>query len=466
MFYWFDYEGIDAMATIIIALLAYLAFLATLHFFRGSPSVHVVSSNKTPKKGNPILRAKKKIEYYQALYKTFFLAFKDLERFFNVLLSFFFRHNILIVRVMRDSQTASGGLTISGTMFWRELRSKSFFEIPYLRYTTGKFRASGAIRDFGFYLMVFKYKGTWFLATTRGESSQRDNVVVEYSKHITCIYSLSKDDFAKESLMLELGFGKTKSLKDKGLVSTCYSDGKKWIASGHKPFVRLSDLNYNEGLVDHLCSYLDSFKSGIVDEEYPTLKNKSLVICLDGEPGNGKSTLVKSLCGEYGLSYYAFSSPKISDAEFTALMSTPRSSVAFIFEDCDDMFPQKRDLDSDGVDYRSDAENRISLTTLLNVLQGSLSGPCPRIIFMTTNKKRALDDAILREGRVTTQVTMLNPTVKTSAKIIDSFLDCGEEESFRIAQEINPDQRMTYAALEGWCERKVRGDGRTCCVSF
>jgi SpoVK/Ycf46/Vps4 family AAA+-type ATPase len=236
------------------------------------------------------------------------------------------------------------------------------------------------------------------------------------------------------------------------------------VGNGTRSFVRLKDLHYNEGLVAYLSSLIENHQKSKISAEFPTLVDRSLVILLDGNPGNGKSTLLKSLCGEFGLNYRAFSSPRMTDDNFISLMSGTYSGSAFIFEDCDDMFPSSRDLESDSVDAKSSLDNRISLTTLLNVLQGSLSSP--KIIFLTTNKKAALDEAILREGRVTAQVTVLNPTVGTTAKIIRSFLKCSEEESNQLAHEINPNGELTYAGVEGWCERNIRGDDSTSIVSF
>lgn len=114
----------------------------------------------------------------------------------------------------------------------------------------------------------------------------------------------------------------------------------------------------------------------------------------EGPPGSGKSSAARALCGSLELPLYVLDlrSPGISDRTLAFLFSRIPCSAAILIEDADCVTPG-----------REEKENGVSLSGLLNVLDGPLAG-AGRIVVMTTNHIDKLDPALTRKGRVDVRI--------------------------------------------------------------
>jgi chaperone BCS1 len=125
---------------------------------------------------------------------------------------------------------------------------------------------------------------------------------------------------------------------------------------------------------------------------------------LYGPPGTGKTSLVSALAAHCGLSVYCVNLTEFNDRSLTAAVSQiPRDSVV-LFEDIDCMKGgQKREAtcgtDKEGKPEKGSSANGVTLSGLLNVLDGFLA-PTGVLFMMTTNHMEALDPALLRPGRI------------------------------------------------------------------
>ncbi|RYE14507.1 MAG: ATP-binding protein, partial [Sphingobacteriaceae bacterium] len=137
-------------------------------------------------------------------------------------------------------------------------------------------------------------------------------------------------------------------------------------------------------------------------------------LLLYGPPGCGKTSIIKALSFVHELHLYYLPLDEISsDSDLRALFETipPRSVV--VLEDIDAMGPlveSRENLPSKSSaneivfsqprnsDHEVDKKPRVSLSTLLNLIDG-LNGVHGRIIIMTTNHPERLDSALLRAGR-------------------------------------------------------------------
>lgn len=115
---------------------------------------------------------------------------------------------------------------------------------------------------------------------------------------------------------------------------------------------------------------------------------------LYGQPGCGKSSLVKALASELGIELYvlALSTDMTDDSLTNALRRVPPGALLLI-----------EDIESAYSDSKSG--DKISRTGLLNALDGVISGD-GRVVFMTTNSRELLDDALLRPGRIDKEVEL------------------------------------------------------------
>lgn len=111
---------------------------------------------------------------------------------------------------------------------------------------------------------------------------------------------------------------------------------------------------------------------------------------LHGEPGTGKTSIIRGIAGELGLGIVVISLNKkdLDDAGLMSLFSmVPRNSCV-ILEDIDCLF-EKRDGN----------ESRVTLSGLLNAIDGVASSE-GYLLFMTTNHPELLDPALTRPGRI------------------------------------------------------------------
>lgn len=116
---------------------------------------------------------------------------------------------------------------------------------------------------------------------------------------------------------------------------------------------------------------------------------------LYGPPGSGKTSIVKALANEFGLDLWYLPLGDISkDTNLLSLISQVDAKSILLLEDVDVFdVAQQRNNDDD------DDSSEVSLSGLLNALDG-VATPHGLITIMTTNNKDALDDALIRAGRV------------------------------------------------------------------
>ena len=122
---------------------------------------------------------------------------------------------------------------------------------------------------------------------------------------------------------------------------------------------------------------------------------------LHGPPGNGKSSIVIALASELNLNVcvLTLSAKGMNDENLMQLCSeTPPNSIILI-EDVDCTSP-KRETDEEG----------LTLSGLLNTLDGIAAATDGRIMFMTTNHRNKLDPALIRPGRCDIDIELKNAT--------------------------------------------------------
>ncbi|EPT04413.1 hypothetical protein FOMPIDRAFT_1157609 [Fomitopsis schrenkii] len=148
---------------------------------------------------------------------------------------------------------------------------------------------------------------------------------------------------------------------------------------------------------------------------------------LYGAPGSGKTSMIHSIAGELGLNVYivTLSRAGLDDTALTELISNmPRRCIA-LMEDIDAAFKRgitrdlsaeghgankgandkaKKDNDNEDEDEEGpkpfeEADSRVTLSGLLNALDG-IGAQEGRLLFATTNNYKALDPALCRPGRM------------------------------------------------------------------
>ena len=189
-----------------------------------------------------------------------------------------------------------------------------------------------------------------------------------------------------------------------------------------------------------------------------------LGILLYGLPGCGKTSLIKAIANETG--YQIISIPlsrvktskdlsAVFHAEKINRHSVPMSKRIYLFEDIDAMdVALKREKKDDDTSYSSKSEDeeeikkenessflaklikeesvkissvmkdddQLTLSHLLNLIDGLIEMP-GRIIIFTTNHKSKLDPALIRPGRVDIAVEMKKATSKIIGEMYEWFYE-------------------------------------------
>ena len=131
---------------------------------------------------------------------------------------------------------------------------------------------------------------------------------------------------------------------------------------------------------------------------------------LYGPPGTGKTSLVSALAARFGMSIYVVNLTEMNDRTLKTAMNSVSESVVILFEDIDCMKASSRAVESNSrsqaemasqlsAETRNPDRGGVSLSGLLNVLDG-VHAPENVVFVMTTNDIDALDQALLRPGRI------------------------------------------------------------------
>jgi len=169
------------------------------------------------------------------------------------------------------------------------------------------------------------------------------------------------------------------------------SNCKSWLHFSTQNKRSLESLHIDDKIKKDLVNDLQKF---LGREKFYTENSipYKRIYMLEGIPGTGKTSLIHAIASFFNKSICILQfDTKINDTIFFRSLTKMKNDSILVLEDIDCLFASRKTAD--------ESKNMITFSGLLNGLDG-FGKKEPLIIFMTTNHKDQLDDAIKRPGRV------------------------------------------------------------------
>jgi len=199
------------------------------------------------------------------------------------------------------------------------------------------------------------------------------------------------DDAKKISDFLENAFNDENddNKKSKIYVSKCGGYDCFWEEFNDVNFQSIDTVFIDKEIKATLLDCIDKFIAS--KDKYDKYgKIHKLNLLFTGIPGSGKTTLCKALAKHYGFSIYSMNLNKnVKDEHIISLTSNVKENSIILYEDIDTFFTQRNSTDVN-----------VTFSSIINILDGTLSKGSGVINIITTNFPDKLDAALLRPGRV------------------------------------------------------------------
>jgi len=200
----------------------------------------------------------------------------------------------------------------------------------------------------------------------------------------------------------------------------------------------------------------------VYPQEYPELFEQSSLsrtngLLLHGPPGNGKTLLARALATEMDRTFLSVRGPELKNKWF----GESERRVRELFEVADDEAPSLIFFDEfDAVAPARSGCNSSPTTSVVNMLLTEMDGLAERgdVIFLAaTNRRDALDQAVLRPGRIGETIELTRPDAEGRAEIFEIHM-AGVPSTDEVTPEWFKDvsnDGLSGADIEATCRRAV-----------
>ncbi len=179
-----------------------------------------------------------------------------------------------------------------------------------------------------------------------------------------------------------------------------------------------NNIFLNDGLVEKIKTDLDLFIKNKTKYDILGLKYKHVYLFY-GEAGTGKSSLVNAIANYTKRPILSINKSKdMTDETLINLIASRPNKSIISFEDIDCLFDDLDRVVTSNVATKEDSKNKLTLSCLLNILDGAYT-PNDTIFILTTNYIDKLDDAIKRDGRTNLMLEITKPNDDTKLKYIE-----------------------------------------------
>ena len=166
--------------------------------------------------------------------------------------------------------------------------------------------------------------------------------------------------------------------------------GGEWNRRGDVPPRTMESTILKQGQLERLTADLGQFLDA--EDEYNRLSQPwHRGYLLHGAPGTGKTSVARALAYHFGLTTYYLPLGDISsDTNLMSFIANIEPRSVLLLEDVDVYHAATE---------RNEQKDKVSVAAMLNALDGIWT-PHGLITIMTTNNREALDEALIRAGRI------------------------------------------------------------------
>lgn len=239
---------------------------------------------------------------------------------------------------------------------------------------------------YGTHFFIFKGRLFWFT------KSKIDSAGSENQKEEIVIATLGRNKKAFNELLKKFDPTKTKEgyLKILGYRN-------EWITQTSVRKRPIESVFINPESKTRLMSALDSFFTNRQEYIRKGLTHK-LTCVLYGEPGTGKTSLVRAIASQYDLDIHVIRIESMTDNSFEDSIRTVPERSLILVEDFDSNSAFHERGNNGGPVLSSDGYPTLTINSILNTLDGIVNLD-NTLTFLTTNHIDKIDPAILRKGR-------------------------------------------------------------------
>jgi energy-coupling factor transporter ATP-binding protein EcfA2 len=279
---------------------------------------------------------------------------------------------------------------------------------------------------YGTHIFFFNKKVYWFTidkVESSGTNKQKKSITVKtFGRNNKCLIDLA-NHFKYESV------DKTDRF--------VFVHGKEGWEDGRKPIKRsLESVMVPVEIKNTITNALDNFYK---DESWYIEKGLSYKIgtLLYGEPGTGKTSLIRALATLYNKNIYTLNLSRVNDESLMSAFSSVRENSFIVLEDFDtSKITNTRESKKQSL-LDSDEMSPLTLAGLLNTLDG-INTPQGSVIFFTTNHIEKIDPALLRAGRCDVKIELRKPTNKELIPYLQFLYNTKESITLNKEIVINP----------------------------
>lgn len=256
-------------------------------------------------------------------------------------------------------------------------------------------------------VFFIKYKGKFILIKKGREKLEHASDIRSVYFNQYHFYAVRGSKKIKELLELAVDFSSKKARVNELRIYANTAWGE-WNISSRISSKDIAHVIINQEKKDKLISDMDVFLRSKEEYDRRHIFYKR-GYGFHGDPGNGKTSLALAMASYMTKDIYSIDLNSLNgNSELRTSFVNLRGNAVLLIEDIDGYFNLREPVKKD---------SKISFSTLLNCIDGALYKE-GLVIIITTNKKEALDPALIRAGRI----DMMFEVPKPGADEINKYL--------------------------------------------